>query len=151
MVLVYRDDCAIKNTEQTCIIKQHEYDFAIEHQIWNRTGRLLSSLEQDSTTRLPECAVKITRITLKKYGTKRRRLTYVYTCTVIRISNLPLYTWCYETDLINASKVWLFCVVLTILSIYWKKTCFHSHYYPCGTDGATIAYIYVHERLVHDN
>ena len=44
------------------------------------------------------------------------------TYTLKRISNWPLYKiWYYATYLIDASKVWLLCIVHAIISINGKK------------------------------
>jgi len=50
--------------------------------------------------------------------------------------------------LINASKVWLLCIVHTNLSINRKKKKrFHAQNCPCGKVGAKIGYVLGH--LVH--
>ena len=52
------------------------------------------------------------------------------------------------TYLINASEVWLLCIVHTILSINGKKKRFHVQIHPCGTLDAEIGHVL--GLLVHD-
>ena len=60
--------------------------------------------------------VQTNKITYDLYGNTYRSYT------LKRISNWPLYKiWYYATYLINASKVWLLCIVRTNLSINRKK------------------------------
>ena len=60
--------------------------------------------------------------------------------TLKRISNWPLYKiWYYATYLINASKVWLRCIVHANLSIKGNKDVhFHVQNCTCGTAGTKI-------------
>jgi len=56
--------------------------------------------------------------------------------TLKRSSNWSLYKIRYcATYLINASKVWLLCIVHTYLSINGKKKMFHVQNCHCGTVG----------------
>ena len=63
-------------------------------------------------------------------------------------SNWPLYKiWYYEIYLINASKLWLLCIVHTNLSIKGKKKMFPCTNRRCGTLGAKLGA----RVLVHGN
>ena len=69
-----------------------------------------------------------------------------------RISNWPLHKmWYYEAYLINASKIWLFCIVHTNLSYKGKKKRFHVQNCLCGMIGEKIGYVLgllVHGKMV---
>ena len=49
--------------------------------------------------------------------------------------------WFYEIYLINASKIWLFCILHTNLLINRKKKRFHVQNCPCGTVGQKKGYV----------
>ena len=72
--------------------------------------------------------------------------------TLKQIYNWPLYKiWYYATYLIDASKVWLLCIVHTNLLINGRKKHFHVQNCPCGTVGAKIGCVrglLVHGKVV---
>ena len=62
----------------------------------------------------------IKRVSGEIYNVSGKSFTKV--CTLKQISNWPLYKiWYYVRYLINASKIWLPCIVHTNLSINWTK------------------------------
>ena len=50
----------------------------------------------------------------------------------------------------NTSKMCVFCIMHTVLSINRKNTCFCVQNHPFGTEGAKIA-MFTGSPIVHDN
>ena len=69
-----------------------------------------------------------------------------------RISHWPLYKiWYHATYVINASTVWLLCIVHTDISINVKKKRFHVQNCPCRMVGANNGHVLgllVHGKVV---